>query len=51
MFFNCGPNPLLLDSTYSHLSPFSRTSMTFQGRLLEQEDRRIRKISRYIFMA
>jgi hypothetical protein len=39
MFFICGPNPLERDNTYSHFSPFSRTSMTFQGRLLVQEER------------
>jgi len=43
LIFNCGPKPLLLDITYSHLPfPTSRTSMTFQGRLLVQEERRRR---------
>ena len=36
MFFTCGPNPLLRDSTYSQALPFFRTSITFQGRSLVQ---------------
>ena len=39
LIFTCGPKPLLRDNTYSQASPFSRTSMTFQGRLLVQEER------------
>ena len=39
LIFTCGPKPFDLDNTYSHSFPFSRTSMTFQGRLLVQEER------------
>jgi len=39
MFFICGPKPLLRDNTYSQSLPLERTSMTFQGRLLVQEER------------
>lgn len=47
MFFNCGPNPLLLESTYSQALPLGLTSITVQGRSLVQEDRAIAKMSSF----
>jgi len=47
MFFIWGPNPLERDSTYSQASPLGRTSITFQGRLLVQEDKAIAKMSSF----
>ena len=46
MFFTCGPNPLLRDSTYSQALPLGRTSITVQGRLLVQAVSRNRSSKR-----
>ena len=50
LIFTCGPNPLERDNTYSQALPLVRTSMTFQGRLLVQEDRAMAKMSSFFIV-